>query len=72
LYYIDFLILLACPADPEWIGDGLCDDDANSENCQFDGGDCCLDDVVIDFCEECMCYETGITGTKLPPGGTKN
>jgi hypothetical protein len=41
LYYIDFLILLACPADPEWIGDGDCDDNANSEDCQFDGGDCC-------------------------------
>jgi hypothetical protein len=48
---------------------GYCDDRANIEECYFDGGECCLDYVVVDYCEECMCYETGITAVTLPPGG---
>merc|ERR550539_1564456 len=28
-----------------WIGDNYCDDQNNNEECQFDGGDCCGDDV---------------------------
>ena len=24
-----------------FIGDGYCDDTANNENCNYDGGDCC-------------------------------
>jgi hypothetical protein len=29
-------------ANPEYKGDGYCDDDLNNENCEYDGGDCCL------------------------------
>ena len=24
-----------------WLGDGFCDDEANSEGCGYDNGDCC-------------------------------
>ena len=27
----------------DWVGDGYCDDETNSENCNYDGGDCCWD-----------------------------
>ena len=37
------------------IGDGICDDESNNIDCGFDGGDCCLDLVVTDFCSECQC-----------------
>ena len=30
----------------EWIGDGVCDMLNNNEACQWDGGDCCEDNVV--------------------------
>ena len=45
---------------PYWglIGDQICDDEANTEECQFDHGDCC--DVQNDFslCSECFCYSS--------------
>ena len=33
-----------------WIGDGYCDDGANSLDCNFDGGDCCGPNVNTDYC----------------------
>jgi hypothetical protein len=69
LYYINFFVVLACPASyTEWIGDGSCDDATNNEACQFDGGDCCLDDIVLTYCTICLCDKTGIQAT-LAPGG---
>ena len=41
------------------VGDGICDDDNNKVDCYFDGGDCCLDDIVISHCSECTCYQQG-------------
>ena len=47
-----------CNSDnPSWIGDGWCDDETNNEGCDFDGGDCCLDEIYTDYCLECLCYE---------------
>ena len=39
------------------IGDGICDELTNTENCQYDGGDCCLDSTKKDtsLCETCTC-----------------
>ena len=39
------------------IGDGICDDDCNDPEHQFDGGDCCLSYSIDKYCEECFCYE---------------
>ena len=39
-----------------WIGDGYCDDQNNVEGCQFDGGDCCIQPLVTDYCTECECH----------------
>ena len=40
-------------------GDQICDDEVNTEECQFDLGDCC--DVQNDFtlCSDCFCYSAG-------------
>ena len=47
------------------IGDGICDDDVNVKECNFDGGDCCNPDADIFFCDDCICIqpynETGKT-----------
>ena len=55
---LNFLIFifLACGWE-EWKGDGYCDDDNNNAGCDFDGGDCCGDNVKKEFCSECRCYQ---------------
>ena len=37
------------------VGDGFCNDETNHFNCNYDGGDCCLNDNK-DYCSECVCY----------------
>ena len=32
--------------NPEWIGNGFCNFDANNEDCDWDGGDCCAESCV--------------------------
>ena len=39
------------------IGNGYCDDENNNDECNFDGGDCCLDIVETYFCTICQCFE---------------
>ena len=43
----------------ELIGDGLCNDEANNEECNYDGGDCCGACVNTEHCTECVCHEGG-------------
>ena len=38
-----------------WIGDGICDDQNNYLECNFDEGDCCGDNVNTNHCTECLC-----------------
>ena len=42
--------------NPEWIGDGYCDDENNNAECNWDGGDCCGDNVFTDYCTICGCF----------------
>merc|ERR1719435_749746 len=41
----------------QWIEDGFCDDENNSAACQFDGGDCCNNDMPNWdwYCSDCAC-----------------
>ena len=41
---------------PSLVGDWFCDDDANTPECQYDGGDCCNGGYTF-WCIECVCYE---------------
>ena len=41
----------------EQIRDGICNDVNNNEECKWDGGDCCGDDVVMTECLACECLE---------------
>lgn len=43
-------------ADYHYIGDGVCDDSTNNEVCDFDGNDCCIDEIVDYFCSDCICH----------------
>lgn len=40
---------------PEFIGDGYCDDITNTEKCDFDGGDCCVEQPNHRYCDNCTC-----------------
>ena len=60
----------------ENIGDGICHDFLNRPECGFDGGDCCLKDLItsdesdvhkVKTCFGCMCYNSD-TLTENCPG----
>ncbi len=53
--------------DQMLIGDGICDDKSNIDECFFDGGDCCLTEIVAFFCTDCICQEDSMKRpTKAP------
>ena len=53
----------ACTVDdsqcgyPWYKNDGFCDDDNNNCQCEWDGGDCCGDNVDTTFCDDCECLD---------------
>ena len=44
-----------------WLGDGLCDDLANNEICNFDYGDCC-GEIEVGICNVCQCLDSSYEG----------
>ena len=59
--------MLGC-TNSAWVGDGYCDDVTNNMECNYDGGDCCLDPVNTQYCSECQCLDG--SGTTVDPGTT--
>ena len=59
-------ILLFKGCNSEWIGDGNCDDENNKEQCNYDGGDCCGENVNKQFCSECICLEETVKSLQIP------
>ena len=47
-------------ADPDKKGNGWCNDENNTPECDYDGGDCCGCDVRAQRCTECLCKEPNI------------
>ena len=45
--------------NPLDVDNGLCNDEANNAECNYDGGDCCGDCVNTEHCAECICHEEG-------------
>ena len=48
---------------PAFWGDNFCDDGLNTAECEWDGGDCCGDDVIKTYCSECQCLDPVETTT---------
>ena len=48
------------------VGDGFCHDQNNNAECNFDGGDCCLN-VNTSQCLECTCHHTENCATGFIP-----
>ena len=46
-------------AAPQWFGDNYCDDENNTPECGFDGGDCCDNEMegYTNYCSACECLE---------------
>ena len=53
------------------IGNGYCNDETNNGNCNFDGGDCCVN-VNTDYCSECSCLGGGVITSPGFPGNYDN
>ena len=49
------------------VGDGYCNDESNNLICDFDGGDCCLLNVITDHCSQCDCKQQACIAGFLPP-----
>lgn len=45
---------------PKWRGDGSCDDINNHPKCEFDGGDCCGENVDTSYCQKCTCLQVAL------------
>lgn len=45
------------------IGDGICHDATNIELCDFDGGDCCLEQINTSNCMACQCLQKSTNST---------
>ena len=56
LNFMKYNFLVPCD-HKSWVGDGDCDDEANTPGCYYDGGDCCLENVITDFCNSCECLD---------------
>ena len=54
--------LLGC-GSPDYKQDGVCDDENNNAECQYDGGDCCGDNVDTSVCTECQCLDPNYGST---------
>ena len=53
---------------PQWVGDNFCDDENNNEECGWDGGDCCGNNVVTQYCTICACLDpNGIVPNTTSP-----
>ena len=37
------------------VGNGVCNDETNNADCNYDGGDCCWRCIAKDFCTNCTC-----------------
>ena len=42
---------------PQWSNDEFCDDENNNAGCNYDGGACCGQNVIKNFCSDCNCRE---------------
>ena len=50
-------------SNPNWQGDGYCDDENNNANCAYDGGDCCGNNTNVEYCTHCHCLDPSFQTT---------
>ena len=56
----DFLLPFSIECyNTAWIANGYCEDEVNTKECNYDGGDCCGSCVNTEYCIKCECLEYG-------------
>ena len=55
-----FFLAKVC-LETDHVGDGYCDDIANTQICNWDGGDCCGPYANTDHCSDCTCQDPNLT-----------
>ena len=68
------LLFEACATGslPPSVGDGYCNDETNIIECGYDHGDCCLTNVITDYCSNCSCSSIGVITSPGFPGNYDN
>ena len=54
-YYFTSFLVFSCN-NVILVGNGLCSDETNNADCNYDGGDCCGACANTDHCSNCVCY----------------
>ena len=54
-----------------FVGDGVCNDETNIVECDYDGGACCVN-VNSNFCSACNCLGSGFIISPGFPGNYDN
>ena len=64
MYFVISILIISktissgnCQGVIQYLGDGYCDDANNVADCSYDYGDCCLENVITDYCSICECIE---------------
>ena len=64
MYFVISMLIISntissgnCQGVIQYLGDGYCDDANNVADCSYDYGDCCLENVITDYCSICECIE---------------
>ena len=51
----DYQFISQCYDD--YLGDGICNDELNIKDCNFDDGDCCIKTIDSNYrCQQCHCW----------------
>ena len=58
--------------NPYWKGDNSCDDQNNNCGCEWDGGDCCGDNVNTEWCSACQCLDPNFQSSKMSQSFNKS
>ncbi len=62
------VMISANPCLWSWLHDQFCDDECNTADYNYDGGDCCYDRIDQSYCHQCICHLDG----QVHPPGTPN
>ena len=60
-----FIIKITDCLTPWLAGDGYCQDETNTAECSYDGGDCCLLTINSEHCTECICHHQENCGAEF-------
>ena len=55
----DFFFIPKDCTNGRLIANGICNDETNNAECEFDGGECCGSYINTDYCTNCSCIGNG-------------